>query len=90
MSFFEWIREGVRQAVMLGLADAVEEVGTRVREEDLGPALAQTLRERAGPRATATTVTPALPTGRRRLGRSISTLATVTGEPSEPVVKRAA
>ena len=41
MSFFDWLREGVRQAVVLGLADAVEDVGTRNRGEDLGPALAQ-------------------------------------------------
>jgi len=29
MSFFQWLREGVRQAVVLGLADAVEDVGSR-------------------------------------------------------------
>jgi hypothetical protein len=46
MSFFQWLREGVRQAVVLGLADAVEDVGTRSQGEDLGPALAQSLRER--------------------------------------------
>jgi hypothetical protein len=46
MSFFQWLREGVRQAVVLGLADAVEDVGTRNQGEDLGPALAQSLRER--------------------------------------------
>ena len=46
MSFFDWLREGVRQAVVLGLADAVEDVGTRNRGEDLGPALAQSLRDR--------------------------------------------
>ena len=36
MSFFEWVREGVRQAVVLGLVDAIEDVGTRSRDEDLG------------------------------------------------------
>ena len=46
MSFFQWLREGVRQNVVLGLADAVEDVGTRAREEDIGPALAQSLRDR--------------------------------------------
>ena len=34
MSFFQWLREGVRQAVVLGLADAVEDVGTRTQGED--------------------------------------------------------
>ena len=38
MSFFQWLREGVRQAVVLGLADAVEDVGTRVRDEEIGRA----------------------------------------------------
>jgi len=54
MSFFQWLREGVRQAVVLGLADAVEDVGTRNQGEDLGPALAQSLRERLTVRDTHT------------------------------------
>ncbi|NBT12575.1 MAG: hypothetical protein EBS56_03140 [Planctomycetia bacterium] len=80
MSFFQWVREGVRQAVVLGLADAVEDVGTRVREEDLGPALAKTLRERlavAPSDVGGQTVleSPAVATApRRRLGRSIDAL----------------
>lgn len=76
MSFFEWLREGVRQAVVLGLADAVEDVGTRNRGEDLGPALAQSLRERLA-ESKGTAVVASAPTldvktkGRRRLGRSL-------------------
>jgi hypothetical protein len=74
MSFFQWLREGVRQAVVLGLADAVEDVGTRTREEDLGPALAQSLRERltvhVEPKETAVIESTAASGGRRRLGRS--------------------
>lgn len=76
MSFFEWLREGVRQAVVLGLADAVEDVGSRNRGEDLGPALAQSLRDRLTVRKEApvldATSLPASKTGgRRRLGRSL-------------------
>jgi len=73
MSFFQWLREGVRQAVVLGLADAVEDVGTRAREEDLGPALAQSLRDRLTVRKEATLIESdsPVPNGRRRLGRSI-------------------
>ncbi|MFN5756088.1 MAG: hypothetical protein ACK54F_11655 [Planctomycetia bacterium] len=81
MSFFDWLREGVRQAVVLGLADAVEDVGTRTRGEDLGPALAQSLRERLAvqheSKATdvlETTATATATTGRRRLGRSLDGL----------------
>lgn len=76
MSFFEWLREGVRQAVVLGLADAVEDVGTRAKGEDLGPALAQSLRERLTVRKEPTVLEAsplgaAKQTGRRRLGRSL-------------------
>lgn len=80
MSFFQWLREGVRQAVVLGIADAVEDVGQRAKGEDFGPALARSLRERL-------TAEPATPEGiaeadvvdavsavrgRRRLGRSLA------------------
>jgi len=85
MSFFHWVREGVRQAVVLGLADAIDDVGTRSRDEDLGATLAQTLRDRLAvsrqptvldaPAAASATATVAAPTaGRRRLGRSIEGL----------------
>ncbi len=76
MSFFDWLREGVRQAVVLGLADAVEDVGTRNRGEDLGPALAQSLRDRLS-ESKGTAVLESAPAadtkakGRRRLGRSL-------------------
>jgi hypothetical protein len=76
MSFFEWLREGVRQAVVLGLADAVEDVGTRTKGEDLGPALAESLRERLAVRKEPAVIDTnplvgAKATGRRRLGRSL-------------------
>lgn len=79
MSFFDWLREGVRQAVVLGLADAVEDVGTRTRGEDLGPALAQSLRERLAVQHDSKTpdvleTTGTATTGRRRLGRSLDGL----------------
>jgi hypothetical protein len=85
MSFFHWVREGVRQAVVLGLADAIDDVGTRSRDEDLGATLAQTLRDRLAvsrqatvldaPAAVSSTATVAAPAaGRRRLGRSIEGL----------------
>ncbi|MFM8292521.1 MAG: hypothetical protein ACKOC4_12600 [Planctomycetia bacterium] len=75
MSFFQWLREGVRQAVVLGLADAVEDVGTRASTEDLGPALAQSLRERlAVHRDPAVSETAGAAPARRRLGRSLESL----------------
>lgn len=80
MSLFEWLREGVRQAVVLGIADAVEDVGTRTRDEDFGPALARTLRDRLAVRPEPGILEPAAGApagtagGRRRLGRSIEGL----------------
>lgn len=74
MSFFQWVREGVRQAVVLGFADAMEDVGQRGRDEDLGANLARTLRDRL---AVATpTVIESSPEakGRRRLGRSLDAM----------------
>ncbi len=35
MNFFAWIREGVRQAVLLGVSDAVEHIGTPPEGEDI-------------------------------------------------------
>lgn len=76
MTFFNWVREGVRQAVVLGVADAVEDIGGRSRDEDFGPALAQTLRERLAARSEPAVVEAAAPQGaaRRRLGRSLEGL----------------
>jgi len=76
MSFFNWVREGVRQAVVLGLADAIDDVGTRTRDEDLGAALAQTLRDRLAVTTSPTVLESpaAAAAGRRRLGRSIEGL----------------
>jgi hypothetical protein len=75
MSFCQWLREGVRQAVVLGLADAVEDVGARASTEDLGPALAQSLRERlAVHKGPAVIESTAAAPARRRLGRSLESL----------------
>jgi len=79
MSFFQWLREGVRQAVVLGLADAVEDVGTRSSTDDFGPALAQSLRERLTVHKHSikdpTVVEQDSPApARRRLGRSLDSL----------------
>lgn len=73
MSLFEWVRAGVRQAVVLGFADAMEDVGSRTREEDFGATLAQSLRSRLEVQPEPTVI-DSKPDGssRRRLGRSIS------------------
>ena len=35
LNFFDWIREGVRQSVLLGLADAASEIGSPEEADDL-------------------------------------------------------
>ncbi len=79
MNFFGWIRDGVRQSVLLGVSDAIEQLGSPAATEELHPSVAGFLHvERSegqsggGPRLTAT------PSGnsnasknRKRLGRSL-------------------
>ena len=36
MNFFTWIRDGVRSAVLLGVSDAVNDIGTPAQGEDIG------------------------------------------------------
>lgn len=75
MSFFQWVREGVRQAVVLGFADAIEDVGQRSRDEEFGSTLAQSLRDRLAVAAEPTVIeSSAAPKNRRRLGRSLEAM----------------
>lgn len=72
MGFFEWVREGVRQAVVLGLADAIDDVGNRSRDDDLGATLAASLRDKLTTARSSTVVGSEPPSsGRKRLGRSL-------------------
>jgi hypothetical protein len=75
MSFFQWVRDGVRQAVVLGFADAIEDVGNRSRDEDFSGTLAQSLRDRLAVAAEPTVIESAgAAKGRRRLGRSLEAI----------------
>ena len=44
MNFFEWIRDSVRRAVLLGVSDAVEDLGTPNDAEDTRQKLLTVLR----------------------------------------------
>ncbi len=65
VNFFEWLRDGVRQSVLLGVSDAIEQIGTPADSDDLHPNVAALLtgdppkskRTRGG--------------GRKRLGKSL-------------------
>jgi hypothetical protein len=44
MNFFSWVRDSVRQAVLLGVSDAVGDIGTPPEGDDIRQRLLQTLR----------------------------------------------
>ena len=76
LNFFSWIREGVRQAVLLGVNDAVEHIGTPPDGNDLGQRLLDVVRAGGPPPTAALTAEPAK---RKKLGRSLEEIhASVT------------
>jgi hypothetical protein len=78
MNFFGWIRDGVRQSVLLGVSDAVEQLGTPAAMEELHPSVAGFLKV-DGATTGAPKLTHAAAVGapanhsksRRRLGKSL-------------------
>jgi hypothetical protein len=74
LGVFEWIREGVRRSILLGVSDAFEQMGTTDDHTEFHPQLANALRE-AAPRALEAAPSPASRSlskpERRRLGRSL-------------------
>jgi len=40
VNFFEWLRDGVRQSVLLGVSDAIEQIGTPAETDKLHPNVA--------------------------------------------------
>ncbi len=72
MNFFEWIREAVRRAVLLGVSDAVEDLGTPPKVEESREKLLGVLRGGDdAPRRRGSGGTK-----RKKLGRSLSETAT--------------
>jgi hypothetical protein len=82
VNFFGWIRDGVRQSVLLGVSDAIDQLGTPAATEELHPDVAAFLQ--SGAPSNAASVAPKL-TGaprsgqnsRKRLGRSLKDIETV-------------
>jgi hypothetical protein len=67
LNLFTWIREGVRQSVLLGVSDAVEALGTPAGEDTFRPNLARLIDQAPSEEARAT-----IGDGKRkRLGRSL-------------------
>ena len=74
MNFFHWIRDGVRRAVLLGVSDAVENIGTPGDGDDISHRLLEVLRNG---RPAITNESGDEPAKRRKLGR---TLQQIQGE----------
>jgi hypothetical protein len=81
MNFFNWIRDGVRSAVLLGVSDAVNDIGTPAQGEDIGRRLLEQARN--SPAAlTDETVTSPERQPRKKLGRSLEQIQTASAKAS--------
>ena len=69
-NFFQWIRDGVKQSVLLGVSDAVDQLGTIPHSEQLNEQLRATLAIADEPRTTSARGGQG-GGGRKRLGRSL-------------------
>jgi hypothetical protein len=73
INFFTWIREGVKQAVLHGVSDAVGHIGSRGEDDEMPQRLLEVIRQ-----SEATTATAAAPriessssSRPKKLGRSL-------------------
>ena len=72
MNFFQWLRDGVRQSVIMGVSDAVEQIGVPEEDQVVNPQVAALLAEpvvstTAAKRKRVTNTTAS----RKRLGKSL-------------------
>ena len=70
-NFFQWIRDGVKQSVLLGVSDAVDQLGTIPHSEKLNEHLRTALAFDDEPRTTSGRIGEGISGGRKRLGRSL-------------------
>ena len=71
-NFFDWVREGVKQSVLLGVSDAAEHIATPAEADQLNSRLLSTF---ADGRLITDQAKPKGGRGRRKaLGRSLSTI----------------
>lgn len=79
-NFFQWVREGVRQSVLAGVSDAMEQIGTPDSNMVLHPELQKALPPRGPVVAEATRVSS---NPKRRLGKSLKEI-TPAPSPAKP------
>ncbi len=77
VNFFEWLRDGVRQSVLLGVSDAIEQIGTPADTDELHPNVAAMLNGEGAP-SKPKRVTGTNTQSRKRLGRSLKDLNPAT------------
>jgi len=66
VNFFEWLRDGVRQSVLLGMSDAMEQIGSPSDSDELHPNVAAMLQTEAiKPKRAGSS------SSRKRLGKSL-------------------
>ena len=76
LGLFNWIRDGVKQSVLLGVSDAIDTIGSPDENRALNPALLSFAKQPCASRANTRIDEPPprkLPgaSGRKRLGRSL-------------------
>jgi hypothetical protein len=71
-NFFDWIREGVRRSVLLGVSDAVEQMGTPHDEDEVAQRLLSHFPQ--GPPNHSRIQSSQGSTSAKRLGRSLKSV----------------
>lgn len=72
-NLFLWIREGVKQSVLLGVSDAIEAIGIPDNSEDINPRLLEFMKQGSGDGGAKNVGNTSQ---RKRLGRSLKDLET--------------
>ena len=76
VNFFSWLRNGVKQSVLLGVSDAIEDLGVPENSDDLHPGVAAMLRGESGNGTKRVGAANKSTGGRKRLGRSLKEIET--------------
>jgi hypothetical protein len=72
VNFFEWLRDGVRQSVLLGVSDAIEQIGTPADSEEIHPGVAAFMQsDKTEKKPIGNSSAPTSGGNRKRLGRSL-------------------
>lgn len=71
VNFFEWIRDGVRQSVLLGVSDAIEQLGSPAQADEIHPGVAAFMASEKGDKKHVGATSASVPAGRKRLGKSL-------------------